>query len=163
METDRHSAERRSPAEVDRWSEIFSAQCRMRGLRVTAQRLAVYRAVAEDLSHPTPESVYDRVREKLPMLSPTTVYRTLDSLEREGLVRRVSTTRGVARFDANVTQHQHLVCRVCGRMMDYFAPGLEATPLPASPVPGFVIEEMDIRLVGRCDRCRGATAPAPVR
>ena len=82
-------------------------------------------------------------------------------MEREALVRRVSTTGGVGRFDANVTPHQHLVCRVCGTMMDYFAPA--PAPPPEGSVPGFVIEEMDIRLVGRCDRCRGASTPLPVR
>ena len=163
MEDDRNKRGRRNPAEVDRWAARFAAECRGRGLRVTAQRLAVYRAVAEDLSHPSAESVYDRVRVQLPMLSPATVYRILESLEREALVRRVSTTGGVARYDANLTPHQHLVCRVCGTMMDHFAPALAATPLPEAPVPGFEIEAMDIRLVGRCDRCRGASAPVPVR
>jgi Fur family peroxide stress response transcriptional regulator len=160
MDGNRKKAGRRSPAEVNRWCSAFEDQCRSRGLRVTAQRLAVYRAVAEDTSHPTAETVHARVREQLSMLSPATVYRILESLEREALVRRVSTTGGVARFDANLTPHQHLVCRVCGRMVDHFAPLLAATPLPATSVPGFVIEELDIRLVGRCDRCHGAPAPA---
>jgi Fur family transcriptional regulator, peroxide stress response regulator len=161
MRSDREQDARRSRAEVERWCEIFAAQCRVRGLRVTAQRLAVYRAVAEDLSHPSAEAVYARVRTALPMLSPATVYRTLESLEREGLLRRVSTTGGVGRFDANLEPHQHLVCRVCGRMMDHFTPALAATPLPENAVPGFVIEALDIRLVGRCDRCRGAAGPGP--
>lgn len=163
MELSRDKPEIRSPAEVDRWSEQFAAECRRRGLRVTAQRLAVYRAVAEDLRHPSAESVYARVHPQLPMLSLATVYRILESLEGEALVRRVSTTGGVARYDANLAPHQHLVCRVCGTMTDHDSPALAATPLPAGPVPGFVIEEMDIRLVGRCDRCRGASAPLPVR
>jgi Fur family peroxide stress response transcriptional regulator len=160
MENGRKKSDRRSRAEADRWCAAFETQCRSRGLRVTAQRLAVYRAVAEDLSHPTADAVHARVRAQLPMLSPATVYRILESLVRESLVRRASTTGGVARFDANMASHQHLVCRVCGRMKDHFAPGLAATPLPQTPVPGFVIEELDIRLVGRCDRCHGATAPA---
>jgi len=163
MESKRKKVGLRQPAEVDRWGAAFEAQCRSRGLRVTAQRLAVYRAVAADLSHPTAESVYARVRTQLPMLSPATVYRILESLQREALVRRVSTTGGGARFDANLAPHQHLVCRVCGSMMDHFAPSLAATPLPTTPVQGFVIEELDIRLVGRCDRCRGASAPVPAR
>ena len=75
MEYDRNKRRRRSPAEVDRWGARFADECRRRGLRVTAQRLAVYRAVAADLSHPTAESVYARVRGQLPMLSPATVYR----------------------------------------------------------------------------------------
>jgi Fe2+ or Zn2+ uptake regulation protein len=122
-------------------------------VRLTPQRLAVYRALAGDPNHPTADAVYERVRAQVPTLSPATVYRILESFEREQLVRRVSTTRGVARFDANLEPHQHLVCRVCGRMVDHFAPVLAATTVAPDAVPGFVVEELDVRLVGRCIDC----------
>ena len=125
-------------------------------MRVTAQRLAVYRTLAADRSHPTVDTVYARVRAQMPMLSQATVYRILESLESERLVRRVSNTGAVARFDANMSSHQHLVCRMCGRMIDYDGSSLLGTPLPRDPVPGFVIEELDIRLVGRCKACARA-------
>jgi len=127
-------------------------RCRASGLRVTGQRLAVYRVLAADPSHPTAEAVYASLQPQMPALSRATVYRILESLEREKLIRRVSTTAGGSRFDANLAPHQHLVCRVCGRIADVSAPWLARRAVPA--VPGFVVEDLDIRIVGRCAGCR---------
>jgi Fe2+ or Zn2+ uptake regulation protein len=147
-------------AALDARCESFVARCRERGVRVTTQRVAVYRALAEDLTHPTADAVHRRLRAVMPSLSPATVYRILESLVREGLLRRVSTTEGVGRFDANLVPHQHVVCRVCGRMTDVLAPAVDIGPVTAGAVPGFVVEEVDVRILGRCARCRPAAAGA---
>ncbi|TMB18360.1 MAG: transcriptional repressor [Deltaproteobacteria bacterium] len=144
----------RGAAHVERWCAEFERACRGRGVRVTPQRVAVYRALAEDATHPTAEQVYARLRPDLPSLSPATVYRILDSLERERLIRRVGATRGVGRYDANLEPHQHVVCRRCGRMTDVQMPALSALRLRERAVPGFVVEGLDIRIVGRCATCR---------
>jgi Fe2+ or Zn2+ uptake regulation protein len=114
----------------------------------------VYRALAGDPSHPTADAVYATLKPEMPSLSRATVYRILESLEREKLIRRVSTTAGGARFDANLTPHQHLVCRVCGKIADWVSPALARQA--AGAVPGFVVEELEIRIVGRCAGCRAA-------
>ncbi|MEK6285093.1 MAG: Fur family transcriptional regulator [Acidobacteriota bacterium] len=137
--------------EVDGWCSEFEKLCRSRGIRVTAQRLAVYRALAEDLAHPTAESVYSRLSKQLPGLSQATIYRTLLFLETENLIRRVSSPGSIGRFDANVDPHQHLVCRVCGTLEDISVPELHSAVLPK--ISGFTVEELDIRLVGRCEEC----------
>ncbi len=126
---------------------------------MTGQRLAVYRVLADDPSHPTAEAVYATLQPQMPALSRATVYRILESLEREGLIRRVSTTAGVARFDGNLAPHQHLVCRICGRITDISVPALART---AAVTPGFLVEHLDIRIVGRCAACREASQPARV-
>ncbi len=146
---------RRPASEVARWCAEFEATCRARGVRVTPQRLAVYRALAEDLQHPTAEGVFARLRPRMPSLSPATVYRILESLDREGLVRRVSVTDGAGRYDANRGPHQHLVCRVCGRVRDLREPSLDRVGLRRDAVRGFAVEELDIRIVGRCGVCEG--------
>jgi Fur family transcriptional regulator, peroxide stress response regulator len=151
---------RRGDAEADRWCAEFAQRCRAAGLRVTGQRLAVYRALAIDPAHPTADAVYARLRRRLPTLSRTTVYRILESLERAGFIRRVSTLHGVVRFDANLDTHQHLVCRICHTMIDVDAPALKALTIPAELAGGFVAEQLDIRIVGCCPDCRGATRTA---
>jgi Fe2+ or Zn2+ uptake regulation protein len=143
---------------VERRCAAFAARCRERGVRVTTQRLAIYRALAADTSHPTADAVHRRLRATMPSLSPATVYRILEALVREGLLRRVSTTEGAGRFDANLAPHQHVVCRVCGRMSDVRLPALEAGPAAGPVVPGFVVEDVDVRIVGRCETCRPAAA-----
>ena len=147
----RNNASHRKSAEVDRQCSAFEALCRSRGIRVTAQRLAVYRALTESLAHPSAESVFRRLGGRFPSLSQATVYRTLEFLERENLIRRVSAREGTGRFDANLNKHQHLVCRVCGSLADVSVPELHEAKLPR--VSGFTVEELDIRLVGRCRSC----------
>ena len=141
----------RRTGEVDRWCSEFEKLCRARGIRVTAQRLAVYRALAEDLAHPTAESVYTRLSKQLPGLSQATIYRTLQFFESQSLIRKVSSPGSIGRFDANVDPHQHLVCRVCGSLEDVSVPELHSAVIPK--VSGFTVEELDIRLVGRCGAC----------
>jgi len=160
-------------ADADQLSLSFARRCREHGVRVTAQRLAVYRALAEDPSHPTADVIYRRLRGAMPSLSPATVYRVLESLVQDGLLRRVSTTGGAGRFDANLAPHQHLICRVCGRMTDVHAPAVPAVEVgrvAAQVRPRFVVEDVDVRIVGRCETCppgpggpRTPARPAPRR
>ena len=150
----RNKIKARGVSEVDGWCLEFEKQCRSRGIRVTPQRLAVYRALAEDLAHPAAESVYSRLSTQLPGLSQATIYRTLQFLENENLIRRVSSPGAIGRFDANVDPHQHLLCRACGRLQDISIPELHEARIPT--VPGFTVEELDIRLVGLCGSCSGA-------
>lgn len=144
----------RPPGEVDRMCVRFEEECRRSRRRITPQRRAVYRALAEDRTHPTADSLYARLRVGMMDLSLATVYRILESLEQEGFVRRVSTTEGVGRFDANLAPHQHLVCRQCGRMIDLKAEALEGISLPRRGPSGFVPERLDIRVIGTCGPCR---------
>ncbi len=134
----------------------FEQLCRERGIRVTAQRTAVYRALARDPSHPTADAIYARLRAGMSSLSQATVYRILEFLESEGLIRRVSTTEGAGRYDANLEPHQHLVCRICGRMTDFQLDPPARLRLPRNRAEGFVAEDFDIRIVGTCRQCRSA-------
>lgn len=143
--------QRRAGSDVEQWCSDFEKLCRARGIRVTPQRLAVYRALAEDLAHPTAESVYVRLSKQLPGLSQATIYRTLQFLEDENLIRRVSSPGAIGRFDANIGPHQHLLCRVCGNLKDISIPALHTATIPK--VSGFTVEELDIRLVGLCETC----------
>lgn len=144
----------RPTAESERWCARFEERCRERSVRVTPQRLAVYRALAADTTHPTAESVYDRVRVRMTALSFATVYRILEFLENEGLIRKVSTTRGITRFDANMGPHHHLVCRRCESMTDMEGGSPNKLPFSAVAPAGFLVEEIDVRVVGLCATCR---------
>ncbi|PYP88120.1 MAG: transcriptional repressor [Blastocatellia bacterium AA13] len=151
----------RATNDVERQCSAFEALCRSRGIRVTPQRLAVYRALSESLAHPSAESVYRQLSSRFPTLSQATVYRTLEFLEKENLIRRVSAPEGTGRFDANLDKHQHLICRICGTLTDVSVPELHETKLPT--VSGFTVEELDIRLVGRCRDCSDLARKGSVR
>lgn len=143
---------------ADAQRRYFISQCRSRGLRVTTQRLEVFRTLAQNDNHPTVESLHGRLRKTMPSLSLSTVYRILESLENGGLIRRVSSTNGMVRYDGNLCPHQHLVCRRCGRMTDIEDESLSQLRLPDVRFSGFSAEELDIRIVGTCADCR---APVP--
>src|SRR5919199_1117119 len=87
---------------------------RARGQRVTLPRLMVHRFVSRAPQHVTADDIHD----ELPTLSFATIYSTLDLLEEMGLVRRVSTLGGSAVYDSRTDEHDHAICRVCGRMFD---------------------------------------------
>lgn len=141
----------RSNQEVELWCSEFLSFCRSRRIRVTEQRLSVYRVLAQDLTHPSADAIYARLKKTSPTISQATVYRTLEFLEKENLIRRVSAPEALGRFDANLSRHQHLLCRVCGHLSDVSLPDFVQQQMPE--VADFIVEDVDIRLVGLCRNC----------
>ena len=98
--------------------EEFKKKARAMGLKVTPQRVAVYREIVSRNDHPSAEELYERLKDRLEGISLTTVYRTLASLEKAGLVQRVPTLKDKVRYDARVEPHSHFVCIKCGKIVD---------------------------------------------
>ena len=91
---------------------------RQHGIQVTAQRLAVLRAVAGQ-PHITADGVAEAVRAEIGAISLQSVYDALGVLVTEGLIRRIQPAGSPARFEDRVgDNHHHLICRICGRMVD---------------------------------------------
>ena len=88
------------------------------GSRRTRQRHAILEAVRNTKSHPDVQWVYEEVRRDLPRVSLGTVYRNLDLLARSGIILRIPTIDGLARYDADTSSHSHVACRLCGRIDD---------------------------------------------
>lgn len=149
---------RREAHVVAMWCQAFKDRCRNQGIRVTPQRLAVYQALAEDLTHPGAEAIYVRLKPEIPSLSLATVYRILEALVGQGLIRKVSTEGGTGRFDANVEPHQHLVCRTCSQLVDFEDPALAGISVPHETAAGFLAQEVEVRILGLCQECRGASS-----
>lgn len=141
-------------AEIDTRVREFESLCRAQALPLTVQRRAILRAVLERDDHPTADQVYDSVRERLPGLSRTTVYRVLETLVGLGLVRRLQHAGTAVRFDGNVGRHHHLVCRVCNGVTDIEVRGLDGLELPPVPRGRFEIEDYSVHFTGVCPRCR---------
>lgn len=132
----------------------FPEACRKAGLKVTPQRAAIFSMLASTDVHPTPEEVYSEIHKSTPSISLATVYKILDLFHDRGFIRRVSTSEQVARYDANLDSHHHLICSVCGRIRDItFGQGLSAhAALPASD--GFKISGYEIQFHGTCNDCQ---------
>jgi len=97
------------PQETARRVARFRLSARDRGLKLTPQRLEIFREVASSLDHPDAETVYYAVRARLPMISLDTVYRTLWMLSDLGLISTLGVRRKSVRFDANPRKHHHSV------------------------------------------------------
>lgn len=134
---------------------------RERGLNVTAQRLAVLRAVS-GRPHLTAEDVVEVVRADIGAISYRAVYDAVAVLADIGLLRRIQPSGSAARYEGRVgDNHHHLICRACGRMVDVDC-AVGAVPcLTASDDAGYEIDEAEVIYWGRCPACRQATEDAP--
>ena len=137
---------------------------RERGLHVTAQRLAVLRALAA-APHSTADHVDKAVRAELGAISRQAVYDSLGALTDAGLLRRIEPAGSAARYERRVgDNHHHLVCRSCGRMVDVDCAVGEVPCLTPSDDAGYEVDEAEVVYWGRCPACRAAAlppAPAP--
>jgi Fur family ferric uptake transcriptional regulator len=126
---------------------------REHGLRVTAQRLAVYRAVTGD-PHISADTVVDAVRSEIGWISVQAVYDALAALTDKGLLRRIQPAGSPARYEGRVgDNHHHLICRVCDRMVDVDCAVGDAPCLTAGENAGFEIDEAEVVYWGRCPEC----------
>jgi Fur family peroxide stress response transcriptional regulator len=126
---------------------------RRSGLKITHQRLEIYRELSMATDHPTAEMLYRRLRDRLPTISLDTVYRNLITLENHGLVNKVGTTESLARFDAKKEKHHHLFCRKCGMITDFDLPLINEVSLPDEINDWGKIEKTNLVLYGICKRC----------
>ena len=132
---------------------------RAHGLQVTAQRLAVMRAV-EKRPHATTDDVAMVVRKDLGAISQQAVYDALSILSEKGLIRRIQPAGSVARFESRVgDNHHHLICRECGKMVDVDCAVGAAPCLTASNDHGFVVDEAEVIFWGRCPACQSRPRP----
>jgi Fur family transcriptional regulator, stress-responsive regulator len=134
------------------------ALLRRHGLNVTAQRLAVLRAVSGQ-PHSTADDVWTAVRAELGAISRQAVYDALAVLGDKGILRRIQPAGSPARFEDRVgDNHHHLICRACGRTIDVDC-AVGTTPcLTAADDAGYEVDEAEVIYWGRCPACVSATS-----
>jgi Fur family ferric uptake transcriptional regulator len=136
-----------------------AVQLRGRGLRVTAQRLAVLRAVPEG-QHVTADAVAQSARAEVGAISLQAVYDALNALVEAGLVRRIQPAGSPALFEPRVgDNHHHVVCRTCGQVRDVDCHDGAAPCLTPGDDRGFLIEEAEVVYWGRCPHCQADPRP----
>lgn len=121
--------------------------------RNTKQRRVILEAVESLGCHPTAEEVYDEVRKVLPRTSMSTVYRNLAILTDRGEIRAVKGAGGEMHYDHSVHDHCHIQCSRCGRICDVDLYPVDRNRLETEAISGFVVEEVNIHLVGKCPDC----------
>lgn len=143
---------------VERRLEQFKAAAKDAGVKLTHQRLEIFREVASSADHPDAEAVFRAVQASMPTVSLDTVYRTLWMLSDLGLVTTLGPRRGSVRFDANLEQHHHYLCIRCGLARDFESAALNALRIPdaVKKLGSIVTTHVEVR--GVCDRCANEQA-----
>jgi Fur family peroxide stress response transcriptional regulator len=139
--------------EIERRMKRFEQVCRDAGAKLTHQRLEVFREVAQSGDHPDAETVYRRVRRRLPTVSLDTVYRTLWLITDLGLINTLGSPRERVRFDANLSRHHHFVCVHCGMTRDFCSDAFDGLKLPAAVKAYGRVETTDVEARGVCRAC----------
>ncbi len=122
-------------------------------LGITKQRQAVLQVIRDADAHLTANEVFDGARMVLPGISFATVYNSLRYLKQEGLIGEVSFGNDAARYDRNLTRHDHAICRDCGKLVDLELNIPDALIKEAARISKFTAESVEMTLRGLCPDC----------
>lgn len=122
--------------------------------RNTQQRQVILEELQKLTTHPTAAGLYATVKRRLPKISLGTVYRNLELLSSMGIIQKLDLGGGEARFDADLSRHDHVRCLRCGRVDDVFLPPLDLSGGTANDWGGYAIIGHRLEFFGICPQCR---------
>jgi Fur family peroxide stress response transcriptional regulator len=143
------SSDRGTKDKLKQKMDAFQMNCREAGLKVTPQRMAVYKVLIESKQHPSAEMVFRKVREVIPSISLDTVNRTLLTLAEIG-----AASTDVKRFDGRLDTHQHFKCIKCRRIFDFRYKPFDNIVVPKNISRRFTVLKKTVYLEGICNLCR---------
>ena len=133
---------------------VFLHLCRKANLKITPQRTIIYGSLVNDKSHPSADTVFRRVRKKIPNISFDTVNRTLLSFADAGILRVVESYGRPKRFDPDTGYHHHFQCFKCNAIFDFNYPDFDALKIPAYIKNKVTVTRKSAVLAGICGSCR---------
>ena len=133
----------------------FIETCAKHQLKVTPQRIAIYRELIESEVHPTADAMYQIVKKEFPGISYDTVNRTLLTFAKMGMIDVVEVFGGAKRFDPNVKNHHHMHCIICGKIIDFYNHDYTNLQVPDDIGKNFTVTRKRVVLKGVCKECRG--------
>ncbi len=147
--------------QVDDRVERFKTAARSAGIKLTHQRLEIFREIAGSVEHPDAEAVYRAVQARVPTVARDTVYRTLWKLQELGLITTLGARRQTVRFDANLDPHHHYVCIRCGLTRDFESSALDGLRIPESVRTLGSIAGTHVEVRGLCRACQPLESQPP--
>lgn len=129
----------------------ISTKLNEKGLKVTPQRIAILEAIIKLNNHPTAENIIEYIRKNHPNIATATVYKVLDALMSNGLIKKVKTERDIMRYDAIIENHHHLYCSESDRIEDYNDKELNdllAKYFDKNGILDFKIEDIKLQIIG---------------
>ncbi len=134
--------------------ENFIVQCKTNALSITPQRLAIYKILIKDKTHPNPESVYNSIKPDFPTISLATVYKTLETFEKHNIISVVTPLHETVRYDAEMKNHHHIVCVRCKKVVDLMDDDLDKLQVPKKVIKGNTFVDFNIQFNVVCAECR---------
>ena len=128
---------------------------RSNGYKVTPQRLAVYDAIDHNMTHPNAESIYQQLQPQYPSMSLATVYKTMEIFAKIGVVKILQCGEDAHRYDYNTSQHAHIRCVKCNRVLDVDIDGGQLTRQTEAQT-GFSVSGVSLSFLGVCKDCQEA-------
>ena len=126
------------------------------GQKLTPQREAVFQVILEREDHPTASDIFEAARQRLPTISYATVYNSLRYLKEAGLVHEISFGDSASRYDRETDRHDHAICNVCGKLVDFELPEAAQLMQAAARKSRFKAQSVHLTLRGICPDCKDA-------
>ena len=133
--------------------EELISSLREDGFRITPQRIAIVNYLLKTKEHPSAEHIHKTIQKKYPMVSLSTVYKTLDLLKVKKLVNEIE-VEGESRFDAHTDEHVNLVCMNCGKIEDVDEDSLKEIQNRAARKSKYLIVRSSFEMFGYCNTCK---------
>ena len=134
--------------------DAFRLMCKKHNLKITPQRIAIYKVLLHSQSHPTADEVFQTLKGDFSNISYDTVNRTLLSLVEIGLIDVVKSPGGARRFDPNPDDHHHLHCVKCGKIIDFYSEVCDKLRIPEEIQNQFTVLSKRVVVNGICRECR---------
>ena len=121
------------------------------------QRERILELLGSTVSHPTASWIYDKLKKEIPELSLGTVYRNLNILIEQGLIRKIDFGSTFDRYDADISPHYHFICERCGSIIDLKIPIDGELNKRVEKATNFKTKRHRIEFYGLCDKCSKKT------
>jgi len=134
--------------------DIFRKKCKEYNLKVTPQRIVIYKELLKSKDHPNAEALYKRVKKTLPDISLDTVNRTLLTFSKIGIVNIVEGYGEARRYDPDIENHHHFRCINCNSIIDFNYKPYDDIMVPGDIKRRFIVRSKRVLLEGYCHKCR---------
>lgn len=138
----------------DKSLDLFRKQCKENNLKVTPQRIIIYRELLKSNDHPNAEVLHKRIIKIIPDISLDTVNRTLLTFAKIGLIKNVEGYGEPRRYDPKMENHHHFRCLNCNTIIDFKYKPYDDIIIPANIKKSYSVLSKKVLLEGYCEKCR---------
>ena len=139
---------------LDEKQRLFEETCHKHGMKITPQRVAIYRELTSSKKHPSAIAIFRKIRKYYPNISLGTVNSTLLTFSSIGLAKIVESSGDPKRFEPDLEPHHHFRCIKCGKIIDFTNRAYDNIAVPNEIKRRFVVTGKKVHLEGLCDKCR---------